>query len=83
MCRRVAPRARRRLRILAGLVGLLVLGLAAFGVGVNRLMRDKLESQLDQQLVSVAGTRTPHAGGQPSRFGSNVGNGVSVEVAPG
>src|SRR4051794_32699436 len=45
-----------RLRILAGLVGLLVLGLAAFGVGVNRLMRDKLESQLDQQLVSVAGT---------------------------
>src|SRR5215213_7993777 len=45
-----------RLRILAGLVGLLVLGLAAFGVGVNRLMREKLESQLDQQLASVAGT---------------------------
>ena len=45
-----------RLRILAGLVGLLVLGLAAFGVGVNRLMKGKLESQLDQQLVAVAGT---------------------------
>lgn len=45
-----------RLRILAGLVGLLVLGLAAFGVGVNRLMQGNLESQLDQQLVSVAGT---------------------------
>jgi two-component system OmpR family sensor kinase len=45
-----------RLRILAGLVGLLVLGLAAFGVGINRLMKGNLESQLDQQLVAVAGT---------------------------
>ncbi|GAB3989010.1 hypothetical protein GCM10029978_112900 [Actinoallomurus acanthiterrae] len=45
-----------RLRILAGLVGLLVLGLAAFGVGINRLMTGDLERQLDQQLVAVAGT---------------------------
>ncbi|MGI8329968.1 ATP-binding protein [Actinomadura scrupuli] len=45
-----------RLRILAGLVGLLLLGLAAFGVGVNRLMEDNLESQLDQQIVAAAGT---------------------------
>ncbi|GAB2815050.1 sensory box histidine kinase PhoR [Actinoallomurus bryophytorum] len=45
-----------RMRILAGLVGLLVLGLAAFGVGINRLMKGKLENQLDQQLVAVAGT---------------------------
>ena len=45
-----------RLRILAGLVGLLVLGLAAFGVGINRLMNGYLRHQLDQQLVAVAGT---------------------------
>jgi len=45
-----------RLRILSGLVGLLVLGLAAFGVGINRLMEGYLESQLDQQLVALAGT---------------------------
>ncbi|GAA4630944.1 hypothetical protein GCM10023196_058350 [Actinoallomurus vinaceus] len=44
------------MRILAGLVGLLVLGLAAFGVGINRLMTGDLERQLDQQLVAVAGT---------------------------
>ncbi|MDN3353069.1 HAMP domain-containing sensor histidine kinase [Actinomadura sp. DC4] len=43
-----------RLRILAGLVGLLVLGLAAFGVGISRLMRGNLENQLDQQLAVVA-----------------------------
>src|SRR5437868_1450900 len=45
-----------RLRILAGLVGLLVLGLTAFGVGINALMRKHLEGQLNQQLVTVAGT---------------------------
>jgi two-component system, OmpR family, sensor kinase len=45
-----------RLRILAGLVGLLVLGLAAFGVGINTLMKHDLENQLDHQLVAVAGT---------------------------
>jgi two-component system OmpR family sensor kinase len=45
-----------RLRILAGLVGLLVLGLAAFGLGINRLMKGNLENQLDQQLTTAAGT---------------------------
>jgi two-component system, OmpR family, sensor kinase len=45
-----------RLRILSGLVGLLVIGLAAFGVGINRLMNGYLENQLDQQLVALAGT---------------------------
>jgi len=45
-----------RLRILAGLVGLLVLGLAAFGIGVNRLMNGNLENQLTQQLTVVTGT---------------------------
>jgi two-component system OmpR family sensor kinase len=45
-----------RLRILAGLVGLLVLGLTTFGVGINRLMKGNLENQLDQQLVVLAGS---------------------------
>jgi two-component system OmpR family sensor kinase len=45
-----------RLRILAGLVGLLVLGLAAFGVGINKLMQGSMENQLSQELATITST---------------------------